>query len=77
MKLAILTAEDGRNAVEYLVEMEVLPSSGKRQKAKPKVLLSRKPQDFVASVVRLLGLRRARANLEALTVAIREIESLE
>jgi hypothetical protein len=40
------------------------------------VLLPSKPKDFAASVVRLLGLRRARAIQEALAVAIQEKETL-
>lgn len=74
MRLADLPAEARRRAVKYLIETGELLESGEKQKPKAKVLLPRKPKDFAASVVRLLGLRRAKAIQEALVVAIQAEE---
>ena len=70
MRLADLPAEERRRVVKQLVETGKLPKTGGRRWPRTKVLLPRKPKDFAAGVVRLLGLRRARAIQEALVTAI-------
>jgi AraC-like DNA-binding protein len=70
MRLADLPSEERQHALKHLVETGELLGSDGRQKPKAKVLLPRKPKDFAESVVRLLGLRRARAIQKALVVAI-------
>jgi len=74
MRLGDLPTEERRHTVKHLIETGELPDGSGKQQRKSKVLLPRKPKDFAASVVRLLGLRRARAIQEALAAAIQAEE---